>query len=83
MDESDPDTDLPNIVHAFQTAERARKEYPELDWLHLVGLIHDMGKVRCLYSWRNALVLFYFVIVLFTSCLGNGILRRTAMGSCG
>lgn len=24
VDESDPDTDLPNIVHAFQTAERAR-----------------------------------------------------------
>ena len=24
IDESDPDLDLPNIVHAFQTAERIR-----------------------------------------------------------
>lgn len=50
VDESDPDTDLPNIVHAFQTAERAREEYPELDWLHLVGLIHDLGKVMAFYG---------------------------------
>ena len=26
VDESDPDLDLPNIVHAFQTAERIREE---------------------------------------------------------
>ena len=26
VDESDPDTELPNIVHAFQTAERIREE---------------------------------------------------------
>lgn len=50
VDESDPDTDLPNIVHAFQTAERAREEFPELDWLHLVGLIHDLGKVMAFYG---------------------------------
>lgn len=46
VDESDPDTSLPNIVHAFQTAESIRKEHPELDWFHLTGLIHDLGKVR-------------------------------------
>jgi inositol oxygenase len=46
VDESDPDTDLPNIVHAFQTAERIRHDHPEEDWFHLVGLIHDLGKVR-------------------------------------
>ena len=50
VDESDPDTSLPNIVHAFQTAERAREEHPELDWLHLVGLIHDLGKVMAFYG---------------------------------
>lgn len=50
VDESDPDTDLPNIVHAFQTAERARAEFPDLDWLHLVGLIHDLGKVMAFYG---------------------------------
>lgn len=50
VDESDPDLDLPNIIHAFQTAERAREEYPELDWLHLTALIHDLGKVMAFYE---------------------------------
>lgn len=45
VDESDPDIDLPNIVHAFQTAEKIRAEHPDLDWFHLTGLIHDLGKV--------------------------------------
>ena len=48
VDESDPDTSLPNIVHAFQTAESIRKEHPDLDWFHLTGLIHDLGKVMYL-----------------------------------
>ena len=46
VDESDPDVDIPNIVHAFQTAERIRANYPEEDWFHLTGLIHDLGKVN-------------------------------------
>lgn len=50
VDESDPDTSLPNIVHAFQTAERARAEFPEHDWLHLIGLIHDLGKIMAFYG---------------------------------
>lgn len=50
MDESDPDIDLPNIVHAFQAAERAREEFPDLDWLHLTALIHDLGKVMAFYG---------------------------------
>eukprot|EP00088_Acartia_fossae_P021421 TRINITY_DN2287_c0_g1_i5.p1 TRINITY_DN2287_c0_g1~~TRINITY_DN2287_c0_g1_i5.p1 ORF type:complete len:304 (+),score=69.80 TRINITY_DN2287_c0_g1_i5:25-912(+) len=50
VDESDPDFDLPNIVHAFQTAERIRADYPEDDWFHLVGLIHDLGKIMAFYS---------------------------------
>lgn len=45
VDESDPDSDLPNIVHAFQTAERIREAHPDKDWMHLTGLIHDLGKV--------------------------------------
>ncbi|KAE9526924.1 hypothetical protein AGLY_013572 [Aphis glycines] len=45
VDESDPDVDIPNIVHAFQTAERIRAVHPNHDWFHLVGLIHDLGKV--------------------------------------
>lgn len=50
VDESDPDTDIPNIVHAFQTAERVRSDHPDLDWFHLVGLIHDLGKVMAFYG---------------------------------
>lgn len=44
-DESDPDCDFANKFHAFQAAEGARKAHPDKDWLHLTGLIHDLGKV--------------------------------------
>lgn len=50
VDSSDPDTELPNIVHAFQTAEAIRaKGYP--DWMQLTGLLHDMGKI--MYLWGD------------------------------
>ena len=52
VDEADPDVDVPNIVHAFQTAERIREDHPDLDWFHLTGLIHDLGKVRCR-AWKT------------------------------
>lgn len=47
VDNSDPDTDAPQIMHLLQTAESIRKAYPEpeYDWFHLTGLIHDLGKV--------------------------------------
>ena len=45
IDDSDPDIEMPNIVHAFQTAEKIREVHPNEDWFQLVGLIHDMGKV--------------------------------------
>lgn len=60
VDESDPDTSLPNIVHAFQTAQRAREEFPEHDWLHLTGLIHDLGKIMAFYGKAIAKPLFEF-----------------------
>ena len=50
VDESDPDVDVPNIYHAFQTAEGIRKQYPDQDWFHLTGLIHDCGKVLAFYN---------------------------------
>ncbi len=56
VDESDPDTDLPNIVHAFQTAERIRQCHPDRDWFQLTGLIHDLGKVRQLYNFNWILI---------------------------
>jgi len=44
VDVSDPDVTLPNMVHAFQTAEAIRAmKLP--DWLQLTGLIHDLGKM--------------------------------------
>ena len=39
VDDSDPDTSLPQIVHALQTAEAIRMDgHPR--WFVLVGLIH-------------------------------------------
>ena len=44
VDISDPDISLPNYYHGIQTAEAIRKDgHPE--WLQLVGLIHDIGKI--------------------------------------
>lgn len=44
IDVSDPDISMPNVHHLFQTAEGLRKAgHP--DWLQLVGLIHDLGKI--------------------------------------
>ena len=44
IDVSDPDINLPNIHHLFQTAEAIRKDgYPK--WLQMTGLIHDLGKI--------------------------------------
>lgn len=50
VDESDPDIDVPNIVHGFQTAERIRQDYPDDDWFHLTGLIHDLGKLMAFFD---------------------------------
>jgi len=51
VDSSDPDLDLPNLIHMLQTAEGIRKAgHP--DWFQLVGLIHDMGKI--MYLWGAA-----------------------------
>jgi inositol oxygenase len=49
VDESDPDLDSAQTVHAFQTAERLRKDgHPR--WLILTGFIHDLGKVLILFG---------------------------------
>jgi len=49
VDDSDPDLDLPQIAHALQTAEALRRDgHPR--WLILTGLIHDLGKVLCLFG---------------------------------
>ena len=49
VDDSDPDTDLSQLQHLLQTAEAIRADgHP--DWFILVGLIHDLGKVLCLFG---------------------------------
>jgi len=45
IDDSDPDLDLPQIVHLLQTAEACRAMHPDEEWLHLTGFLHDLGKV--------------------------------------
>ena len=42
--------DVPNSVHAFQTAERIRAAHPDKPWFHLTGLIHDLGKVMAVWG---------------------------------
>lgn len=57
VDESDPDFHLQQIHHSFQTAEKLRTLFPNDKELHLVGFIHDLGKVLlltqfgCLPQW--------------------------------
>jgi inositol oxygenase len=50
IDVSDPDLDLPNVQHLIQSAEALRAENRP-DWMQLVGLIHDLGKV--MYLWGS------------------------------
>lgn len=49
VDDSDPDTDLTQIAHLLQTSEAIRADgHPR--WFILAGLLHDVGKVLCLYG---------------------------------
>jgi inositol oxygenase len=49
VDDSDPDIDLPQIEHLLQTAEAIRAD-GRPDWFILAGLIHDLGKILCLWG---------------------------------
>lgn len=51
MDSSDPDSALPNLIHMLQTAEGLRAA-GKPDWMQLVGLLHDMGKI--MFLWGEA-----------------------------
>lgn len=49
VDDSDPDTDLTQIEHLLQTSEAIRADgHPR--WFILTGLVHDLGKILCLYG---------------------------------
>lgn len=47
VDSSDPDINVSNIHHLFQVAENMRKSGAE-EWVQVVGLIHDLGKIMYL-----------------------------------
>ena len=60
VDESDPDLDVPNIVHAFQSAEQVRRDHPDKEWFQLTALIHDLGKVnrlRIVYRFMGGMLM--------------------------
>ena len=49
VDDSDPDTELSQLEHLLQTAEAIREDgHPR--WLILTGLIHDLGKLLCIFG---------------------------------
>jgi len=49
VDDSDPDTDLSQLEHLLQTAEQIRHDgHPR--WFILAGLVHDLGKILCLWG---------------------------------
>ena len=49
VDDSDPDTDLTQIEHLLQTAEAIRADGHSRPFI-LTGLIHDLGKILCLWG---------------------------------
>jgi len=49
VDDSDPDTDLSQLQHLLQTSEHIRADgHPR--WFILAGMIHDLGKMLCLWG---------------------------------
>jgi inositol oxygenase len=49
VDDSDPDIELDQLQHLLQTAEAIRNDGHER-WFVLTGLVHDLGKVLCLFG---------------------------------
>jgi inositol oxygenase len=49
VDDSDPDTTLSQLQHLLQTAEAIRRA-GQPRWFVLTGLLHDLGKILCLYG---------------------------------
>jgi inositol oxygenase len=70
VDDSDPDNDLPNSIHDFQTAERIREQWPEHDWFHLIGFLHDLGKVLACEEIAGKCALEQWATVGDTFCVG-------------
>ena len=49
-DDSDPDLiNKTQDIHSYQVGEACRQLYPDekYDWFHLIGFLHDLGKILC------------------------------------
>lgn len=65
VDESDPDTQMPQIMHALQSAEAARRDN-QPRWMILTCLIHDLGKYLFFLGepqWTVSLSLYFLVFI--------------------
>jgi inositol oxygenase len=49
VDDSDPDIELDQLQHLLQTSESIRADGHE-DWFVVTALLHDLGKVLCLFG---------------------------------
>src|SRR5688500_13861594 len=49
VDDSDPDTEMSQLEHLLQTAEQLRADHRPR-WMILCGLVHDLGKILCLWG---------------------------------
>jgi len=49
VDDSDPDIELDQLQHLLQTSEAIRADGHD-GWFVLTGLVHDLGKVLCLFG---------------------------------
>ena len=72
VDDSDPDTSLSQIEHLLQTAEAMRRD-GKPEWMQVVGLVHDLGKL--LFMFGSECVLRALVCVWLT--------RRVVAGASG
>ena len=78
VDDSDPDVDFTQIEHALQTAEAARKSN-QPRWMIVTALIHDLGKMLCIYGEPQWAVVgdTHAVGCKFSDkCVYSGVLRR-------
>ena len=55
VDDSDPDIHLTQIEHLLQTAEAMRRD-GKPEWMQVVGLVHDLGKLLYVFGSECACV---------------------------
>ncbi|KAK6614613.1 hypothetical protein H4I96_00934 [Botrytis cinerea] len=56
VDQSDPDTEVGQLEHLFQTSEAIR-EAGRPEWMVVAGFVHDLGKLWCLMGAKDSGIL--------------------------